>query len=113
MSLAIHRAEFFITDFEREFARYVEVAGVEVAWRFQTSLDVAVFKLSNQPDLGQVRHFRNPNLREMRSFRVERPFHKLMIFYRVEPGVLKVVRLMHGARDLPRRLVEPPETASQ
>jgi hypothetical protein len=38
-----------------------------------------------------------PELVGIRSFRVERPFHRLLLFYR------------HGSRDLPRRLREPPE----
>jgi hypothetical protein len=42
-------------------------------------------------------------------FRVEAPFHNLLIFYRHDGKVLSVERLMHGSRDLPRRLVEPPE----
>ena len=40
----------------------------------------------------------------------ERQFDKLLIFYRVEAGTLNLIRLMHGARDLPRRLIEPPES---
>jgi plasmid stabilization system protein ParE len=108
MSLEIQRASFFIADFEIQFAWYVEKAGAEVAWRFQSALDDSLRKLSNRPDLGRIRHFRNPKLHDLRSYRVERPFKKLLIFYRVEDDCLQAVRLMHGARDLPRRLSQPP-----
>jgi len=74
MSLAIQRAWFFIADFEIQFAWYVEKAGADVAWRFQSALDDSLRKLSDRPDLGRVRHFRDPRLRSLRSYRVERPF---------------------------------------
>ena len=108
MSLAIQRASFFIADFEIQFAWYVDKAKAEVAWRFQSALDDSLRKLSDRPDLGRIRHFRNPKLRGLRSYRVERPFKKLLIFYQVEGDCLQAVRLMHGSRDLPRRLAEPP-----
>jgi plasmid stabilization system protein ParE len=113
MSLAIQRASFFIADFEIQFAWYVEKAGADVAWRFQSALDDSLRKLSNRPDLGRIRHFPNPKLSGLRSYRVERPFKKLLIFYRVQGDCLQAVRLMHGARDLPRRLNEPPEAPGE
>jgi toxin ParE1/3/4 len=108
MSLAVERTSFFSADFENQFAWYVENAGLEVAWRFQAALDDSLRKLSKRPDLGRVRRFRNPKLRDLRSYRVDRPFKKMLVFYRVEGGVLQALRLMHGARDLSSRLAEPP-----
>ena len=108
MSLAIERGAFFMADFEIQFAWYVDKAGAEVAWRFQSALDASLGKLADRPDLGRIRHFGSPKLRGLRSYRVERPFKKLLIFYRVEGDRLQAVRLMHGARDLPTRLTETP-----
>jgi toxin ParE1/3/4 len=108
MSRVIQKARDFTADFENVFGWYVDKAGVEVAWRFQTALDKSLAKLSNRPDLGRPRHFRHPKLRGLRSFLVEQPFEKLLIFYRANDDVLHAVRLMHGARNLPRRLIEPP-----
>jgi plasmid stabilization system protein ParE len=39
---------------------------------------------------------------------VTAPFRVHLIFYRVEGECLVVFRVMHGMRDLPRRLIEPP-----
>jgi plasmid stabilization system protein ParE len=108
VSRAIRKARDFIADFEILFAWYVDKAGVEVAWRFQTALDNSLVKLSIRPDLGRPRHFQHPKLRGLRSFLVEHPFENLLIFYRTNDEVLDAVRLMHGARNLPRRLIEPP-----
>ena len=108
MSLAVEKAEFFKQDYANQFTWYVDEAGPDMAQRFQTSLDQTVNKLARQPDLGRLRHFRNPRLRDLRSFQVDRPFQRILVFYRVSGGVLNAVRLMHGARDLRHRLVEPP-----
>jgi plasmid stabilization system protein ParE len=103
---AVQKARDFTTDFEKLFAWYVDTAGVEVAWRFQAALDNSLVKLSIQPDLGRPRHFRHPRLQGFRSFPVEHPFENILIFYRATDEVLDAVRLMHGARNLPRRLRE-------
>lgn len=108
MSLEIQRASFFTADFEKQFAWYLDKAGTEVAWRFQAALDNSLRRISSQPGLGRPRNFRHPKLQQLRSYPVERPFNKLLLFYRVEAGALRAVRLMHGARDLPRRLSQPP-----
>ncbi len=108
MSLAVQRAEFFKLDFAKQFAWYAQEAGPDIARRFQEALDQTLNKLASQPDLGRLRRFRNPRLQGVRSLPVVRPFNKFLVFYRVEGDVLHAVRLMHGARDLPRRLSEPP-----
>jgi toxin ParE1/3/4 len=108
MSRAIQKARDFTADFENLFAWYIDKAGEDMAWRFQKALDISLVKLSIQPDLGRPRHFRHPKLRRLRSFLVERPFENVLIFYRANDETLDAVRLMHGARNLPRRLIEPP-----
>ena len=108
MKPGIQRAEFFKQDFAIRFTWYVDEAGPEVARRFQAALDQSLNKLASQPDLGRLRHFRNPRLHELRSLPVERPFNNILIFYHASGVVLHAVRLIHGARDLPRRLLETP-----
>ena len=44
----------------------------------------------------------------MHSFRVLRPFHRFLIFYRYDTSTLFAERLIYGGRDLPRRLRESP-----
>lgn len=106
--LTVRKGPEFETDVLAQFAWYFEEAGEEVAWRFKNSVDTTLLKLSQQPALGRPRRFRTAALRELRSFQVEPPFGRILIFYRLGDGVLDAWRLMHGARDLPRRLVEPP-----
>jgi plasmid stabilization system protein ParE len=110
MSLPIRKSRDFAADFENLFAWYVGEAGEEVAWRFQAALHKSLYRLSIHSDLGRPRHFRNPKLKGLRSFSVEHPFGKLLIFYRVNDVALDAVRLIHGARNLPRRLRESHST---
>ena len=108
MSLAVEKSPLFHADVTKQFGCYSDEAGEELAWRFFKAVDQTLFKLARQPDLGRPRRFRNPKLRGLWSFRVESPFNRFLIFYRVTNDILEAWRLMHGARDLPRRLIEPP-----
>jgi len=108
MSLALQKADAFREDFTLQALWYVRQAGDEEARRFQKAVDSTFHLLCAQSDLGRARRFRHPKLQGLRSFAVERPFHRLLIFYRVDGQTLQAVRLMHGARDLPRRLAESP-----
>ena len=108
MNLLVRKSPLFHTDVTQQFEWYFEKAGEKLAWRFFVGVDLTLLKLSRQADLGRLRHFRNPSLHGLRSFRIEPPFERLQIFYRHEGGELIAERLMHGSRDLPRRLIEPP-----
>jgi toxin ParE1/3/4 len=107
MKLSLHRAGKFNADFDQQHRWYLKEAGEELAGRFVTAVEGTLRFLSTQPDVGHQRKFRHPALTGIRSFRVEPPFQNLLIFYRHNATELSVERLMHGARDLPRRLVEP------
>ena len=110
MNLTVEKSPLFDSDVTGQFGWYLDEAGAELAWRFFSAVDGTIAKLARQPDLGRSRHFRNPALQGLRSFRVEPPFDRLLIFYRATEGGLQLWRLMHGARDLPRQLVEPTES---
>lgn len=108
MTLFIRKSPFFHTDVTQRFGWYFDKAGAEIAWQFFTAVDVTLLKLSGRPDLGRPRHFRNPLLKDVRSFQLVRPFQKVLVFYRHTSDELIAERLIHGSRDLPRRLIEPP-----
>jgi plasmid stabilization system protein ParE len=107
MNLAIQKSPLFHADVTGQFEWYFNEAGEELAWRFFKTVDATLIKLSHQPDLGRVRHFRNPLLHGLRSIQVDPPFNRLLIFYRHPKTEVVAERLMHGSRDLPRRLAEP------
>lgn len=108
MTCALKKSESYLQDFANQARWYVRHAGEDVARRFEAAADHTVVALSRDPELGRVRRFKEPRLRGLRPFRVEPPFNKLLIFYRWEGDVLEVWPLMHGARDLGRRLLQLP-----
>ena len=108
MRLAIRKSAFFLDDLEIQFRWYEEEAGWEVAWRFLLVVDQTLGRLAEHSDLGRPRHFDHPELQGLRSFLAARPFHRHLIFYRYDDANLYAVRVMHGARDLPRRLHQFP-----
>jgi plasmid stabilization system protein ParE len=108
VSLGLQKADAFREDFTMQALWYVRQAGDEVARRFQKAVDSTLSLLCEQPGIGRIRRFRHPKLQGLRSFPLKRPFHRLLIFYRANKLTLQAVRLMHGARDLPRRLAELP-----
>lgn len=108
MSEEFYRTPHFTADVQKQFSWYWDRAGEEVAWRFERAVEQTLHQLALQPGLGRRRRFRNLALQGLRSFRVEPPFNKLILFYRTEGGVAQAVRLIHGSRDLPRRLLEAP-----
>lgn len=111
MSLALHRSDYFNEDFDLQYRWYLREAGEQVAERYFSAVLVAIRKLAEHPGLGRERRFADPALQGLRSFRVIRPFHRHVIFYRETSTELFVERVMHGMRDLPRRLREEPGSA--
>jgi len=110
MTLALHRSDHFNRDFDWQYRWYLEQAGEAVAERYLEAVLATLRLLATQPDLGRRRNFRHPGLQRIRSFRLMAPFGVHLIFYRHDAAELSAERLMHGARDLPRRLIEPPES---
>lgn len=96
-------------DLTHQYRWYLDHAGVHVAERFLLAFDTTVARLAATPQLGRRRKFRARELAGIRSFPVSGRFGVHLVFYRLAGEVLSVERVMHGARDLPRRLLEPPE----
>jgi toxin ParE1/3/4 len=95
-------------DLSLQYGWYIDHAGLSVAERYLVAFDEMVTRLSEHPGLGMTRKFRAPELAGMRSIPIRSPFGVHLIFYRVDNDTLNIERVMHGARDLPRRLIEPP-----
>jgi toxin ParE1/3/4 len=62
-------------------------------------VDASVRQLLQMPSLGAPRKFGNPWLKGFRVWPVK-GFDEFLIFYIVQMETLKVVRVLHGKRDL-------------
>ncbi len=95
-------------DLAIQHAWYEREAGTVVAERYLTAFRETVESLAQQPGIGRLRCFRSPKLQSIRSASIFSPFRCHLVFYRIEDQCLVVFRVMHGMRDLPRRLTQPP-----
>lgn len=108
MSQALRRNPLFTADVQKRFAWYWDNGGEAMAWRFEASVEQTLLAIARQPGLGRQRRFQHPTLCELRSFRVAPPFNKHLLFYRLVEEAIEAWRLMHAARDLPKRLLKSP-----
>ena len=104
------RAEADVTS---QYRWYLSNAGEQVAERFLAAFDSTVQRLAESPDLGRSRRFRDQELVGLRSLAVRGRFGSHLIFYRHSEAGVSVERVMHGARDLPQRLLEAPAAYPQ
>ena len=108
MNLRIQKSPRFLADFEAQYGWYAAEAGAAVARAYLDAVHLTIEIVAEHPGLGRRRRFRHPLLGGIQSFRVSTPFQKHLVFYRQSDACLMVERIVHGARDLPRRLLEPP-----
>ncbi len=73
------------------------------AERLLDAVDVASRFLLENPSAGRRRAFRSSRAHGIRSWAVK-GFQAWLIFYRAVGEDVEVVRLIHGARDIPRLL---------
>ena len=73
------------------------------------AVNATVRLLATHPWIGKDTDYTHPRLAGIRLFLVQKPFNKHLIFYRVCGATLDIVRVVHGLRDLPTRLLNPPE----
>lgn len=100
--VVLRRAE---QDIDDAIARYLDEAGVEVASRFAGALSGAFDLLARNPGIGSLRHAAWVAMPGMRCWPL-RPWPHL-IFHMERERRVHVVRLLHGARELPASLAEP------
>ena len=112
--MTIQRSERFDTDVERQFRWYLletdlnPVDALALATRFAEAVDAALEALGRNPEIGRRRFGTFPDLDGTRSWRVRKPFHRFIIFYRIESGILSAERLLEGHSRMAWRAVKRP-----
>ncbi len=100
--MTTQRSERFDTDLKRQFRWYLletdldPVHAQTLANRFADAVDSALEVLRRNPEIGRRRFRTYPDLAGTRSWRIRKPFHRFIIFYRIESGVLFAERLLEG-----------------
>ena len=92
--MTVQRSERFDADVERQFRWYLletdldPVDALALATRFAEAVDAALELLRRSPEIGRRRFLTYPDLTGTRSWRLRKPFHRFMIFYRLRGGFL-------------------------
>jgi toxin ParE1/3/4 len=81
----------------------VEQGAPEVAFRFLDAVEAPVGQLLRMPGIGSPNELKNPSLKGLRAWPVK-DFDEILIFYVVEKEAVKVIRILHGKRDIARIL---------
>ncbi|MGB2791243.1 MAG: type II toxin-antitoxin system RelE/ParE family toxin [Candidatus Moraniibacteriota bacterium] len=85
--------------------RYLLQKDTNLPARFLASFEETCKSLLDMPALGKVRTFECTALLNIREIPM-RTFKKYLIFYRAHHEDIEIVRVIHGARDLPTIFVE-------
>ena len=93
-------------DLYDQYRWYLKNAGVEIADGFFASFHSTLEGLLIHPHIGWDRLFRGSKLSKIRSKMLESPYEKFLIYYRIQADCIAVKRVIHSARDIPRRLGE-------
>ena len=95
-------------DVVRQFRYYLVTLSLpEVAVRFRDAVRLTVQSLRQHPSLGPRYLIRNPQLQNLRVWPVG-GFGAIGIYYLVDNDTLRVIRILHGNRDV-RRILEHEE----
>lgn len=73
------------------------------ARRFIDATERAFDRLSEMPEIGRLQDFDHPALCAVRLWPIP-GFTKYLIFYQITQDELRVLRVLHGARDIPSLL---------
>ncbi len=102
----MRRSERFDTDLEQQFRCYLldtgldPIPALELAERFAGVVTRTLDSLLRNPQMGRPRFVTFSDLPGIRSWHLEKPFNRFLIFHRVEGTVIFAERLLEGHRRL-------------
>ena len=90
-------------DILRQFRYYLLEDALDAATRFLDAVDQSIEAICDMPHIGAPKLLKNPALSGLRFWAVK-DFEAMLIFYIVQPEALRVVRVLHGKRDIKKIL---------
>ena len=83
---------------------FIAQDNVASAWKVAEAAQHTFELLVEHPALGRIRNFENHV--GIRSIPI-RGFEKYLVFYRIEEKAVRIIRILHGARDLSQEFPPP------
>jgi toxin ParE1/3/4 len=88
-----------VADIVEEADWYSMQSSKALAQRWEHAVTSAILRTLNRPHAGTPCHFQTAELLDLRRISIA-GFPKHLLFYRFERGVVLILRVVHGARDL-------------
>lgn len=82
-------------DLEEIFDYTFEEFGFNQAVKYLGEIDDVFVKLTNTPEIGRTRN-------EIKKSLYSLPIGNHVVFYRIQKEHIRIVRVLHGAKDLPK-----------
>lgn len=92
-----------VADIIEQAEWYSTQSGNDLAKRWERAVTAAILRVVSRPTTGPPCTLQSSELQNVRRM-VIGGFPKHLLFYRVDPGEVFVLRVVHGARDLERLL---------
>ena len=108
MSLRVVYTDDFPADVAEQARWYARQRDEALTLDYARAVEATLDFLARHPKLGTLCNYPEPQLAGLRFYLVERPFDRHLIYYRISGEELIAFRVVAGARDLPRRLLDPP-----
>ena len=95
---------------------YIGTDNLDAAERFHAAAQETIKRIGENPRIGRPREYSDRRLQGIRSWPVL-GFENWLVFYRLLPDSIEILRVIHGARDLNAVLgeteSEPPEETQE
>ena len=108
MSLRVVYTDDFPADVAAQARWYFRQRDEALALDYARAVEATLEFLAQHPHLGTLCAYPEPQFASLRFYPVEKPFNRHLIYDRISGEELVAFRVVPGARDLPRRLLDSP-----
>ncbi|MGD0137877.1 MAG: type II toxin-antitoxin system RelE/ParE family toxin [Tepidisphaeraceae bacterium] len=88
-------------------ALFIAKDNLTAALKFYDAVDQTYRRIREHPNRWPRYELDHPSLADLRKRSVAK-FDNYLIFYRIEADVVEIIRVLHGARDIPSALADDP-----
>jgi len=99
MSLKIVESDEAVNDVIDAADYIAQQAGLNTSDKFLQAVKTSYRQIADMPGVGSLRDYGQPTLQGMRRWHVTK-FPKYLIFYMTAEAELRILRVLHGARDI-------------